>query len=833
MIPPSFDYISAGGNRHPSAADWDQWSGVLAFGADQNVALWNPLGADGRGIYEILVGHEGQINAIKFAQQMSDGTRRLLSGSADGELCVWQRNSHGNLPDQWVLLSKLKAHKGAINTIATLPGSQLVATGGADSTIKIWRLPAGDTNDALVHTIELKPSYIPLTVAIGDFMVEDQTDSVFVAVGGTRTSIQVYAVSGLAAGKATHCLQVTISGHESWVTSLALKSIREHGPSPDKALWLASASQDKSVRLWLISRNRHDNHGCPPKHELLLEQSLAAKVHTIRAASITLSITFEALLLGHEDWIYTAFWNPQPGTRQLLTASADNSLIVWEPEPSSGIWLSSTRLGEISGQKGATSATGSTGGFWIGLWSPNADAVACLGKTGSWRLWQHHTNRSYWVQKAGLSGHTKIVTDLSWTRKGEYLLSTSSDQTTRLHAEWQSSDSRSWHEFARPQIHGYDLNCIQSLSTTRFVSGADEKLLRVFKQPKKVANMLERLCGIASSEEADVVPEAADMPVLGLSNKATTQNIGDGADFDVDDNVAGPTTSAVYESEEPPTEDHLARHTLWPEQEKLYGHGHEISALAANHAGSLIATACKASSTEHAVIRMYDTEDWHEIRPPLAAHSLTITALAFEMNGDQLLSVGRDRQWTVFVPITPRGVLATDGHASPNYALSAANPKGHTRMILDAAWCVKSTWPVFATAGRDKTVKIWASLDDKNQQFTCRTNIVREAAVTAIDFYNNSAGNLACLAVGEETGQLSYHVIPVDAYKSSHGEQVEPLRSVEIVKRLCPSKAITRLAWRPRDLGRLGIGAPSQLAVASADSSLRILSIDWERSEGT
>ena len=37
------EYISVGGNRHPGAADWDVQSGVLAFGADNNVALWEPL----------------------------------------------------------------------------------------------------------------------------------------------------------------------------------------------------------------------------------------------------------------------------------------------------------------------------------------------------------------------------------------------------------------------------------------------------------------------------------------------------------------------------------------------------------------------------------------------------------------------------------------------------------------------------------------------------------------------------------------------------------------------------------------------------------------------
>jgi hypothetical protein len=40
----TLDYISVGGNRHPAAADWDrEKSGLLAFGADNNVALWNPL----------------------------------------------------------------------------------------------------------------------------------------------------------------------------------------------------------------------------------------------------------------------------------------------------------------------------------------------------------------------------------------------------------------------------------------------------------------------------------------------------------------------------------------------------------------------------------------------------------------------------------------------------------------------------------------------------------------------------------------------------------------------------------------------------------------------
>jgi hypothetical protein len=41
MIELNAEYLAAGANRHPSAADWDV-SGILAFGTDRNIALWRP-----------------------------------------------------------------------------------------------------------------------------------------------------------------------------------------------------------------------------------------------------------------------------------------------------------------------------------------------------------------------------------------------------------------------------------------------------------------------------------------------------------------------------------------------------------------------------------------------------------------------------------------------------------------------------------------------------------------------------------------------------------------------------------------------------------------------
>lgn len=91
-------------------------------------------------------------------------------------------------------------------------------------------------------------------------------------------------------------------------------------------------------------------------------------------------------------------------------------------------------------------------------------------------------------------GHFDLVEDISWEPEQKYFISVSKDQTCRFHGNWiQANTQLTWHELGRPQIHGYDLVCVSFLDRFKFVSGGDEKLLRIFQSPRVFLNNYYRL----------------------------------------------------------------------------------------------------------------------------------------------------------------------------------------------------------------------------------------------------------------------------------------------------------------------------------------------------
>ena len=59
-----------------------------------------------------------------------------------------------------------------------------------------------------------------------------------------------------------------------------------------------------------------------------------------QAAGKMFSVVVEAMLIGHEDWVYSVAWQPRQDTGDarpcLLSASMDRTMALWRPDISTG-----------------------------------------------------------------------------------------------------------------------------------------------------------------------------------------------------------------------------------------------------------------------------------------------------------------------------------------------------------------------------------------------------------------------------------------------------------------------------------------------------------------
>jgi elongator complex protein 2 len=134
------------------------------------------------------------------------------------------------------------------------------------------------------------------------------------------------------------------------------------------------------------------------------------------------TIMFEALLMGHDDWVYSVCWQPPIAVKgaydhccislrlvvtynlpvpystvalnypdangqqrlhqpmRILSASSDKSMMIWRPDPDTGVWINEVRVGEIGGN---------TLGFYGGLFSPDGRHIIAHGSNGSFHLWKN------------------------------------------------------------------------------------------------------------------------------------------------------------------------------------------------------------------------------------------------------------------------------------------------------------------------------------------------------------------------------------------------------------------------------------------------------------
>lgn len=150
------------------------------------------------------------------------------------------------------------------------------------------------------------------------------------------------------------------------------------------------------------------------------------------------------------------------------------------------------------------------------------------------------------------------------------------------------------------------------------------------------------------------------------------------------------------------------QNTLWPEIQKLYGHGYEVFALNATNDGKVLASTCRATNEEHAQIILWNTSTWKQIQK-LPSHQLTVTQLKFSPNNKWLLSVSRDRRWSLF---ENQANASNKNEIQCDFKLIATTGKKngiHGRIIWACDWTHDDK--LFATGSRDGKVVAWHRTD--------------------------------------------------------------------------------------------------------------------------
>ncbi|BFY99084.1 hypothetical protein BsWGS_02124 [Bradybaena similaris] len=818
-------YVAAGCNRCPCSADWGR-NGLMIYGYSRAVALYQPEGQYvAGGILATFVGHTDRVNCVAWVRNGLQDETEFVSGSADGGVCLWQLNENKTATEP---VCTLKGHEGSVICVSacTLPRvssstsetqETLIVTASADSTVRIWsKVNMEATEKQTLHF----GSGFALTVAV--FIIPG-TSVPIVACGCDDHKIHLY----VAGNDGKYFRVLVLLGHEDWIRCLNLTT--------DDAgdMLLATCAQDHFIRVWRFARTSDSVNAVQQRTsvaQLQLNEDITAKETVIvvveNGLEIKFAVSLESVLSGHENWVYSVKWQPcivrgngtthQP--MKLLSASMDKTMIIWSPDADTGMWVEEVRVGDVGGN---------TLGFFGGLFSPSGQSILGHGYQGAFSQWTYNKGSCVWESQATGGGHFNSVVDVCWSGGGgDYILSASTDQTTRLHAPWvRPNQQPTWYEIARPQIHGYDLQCLATLGKFSFASGADEKLVRVFKAPRNFISNFCQICGHSltsdlRNEEFLSLPEGANVPALGLSNKAVYSG-GDAASKEQEEVTKQGQYPDNYftaiDLQAPPSEDQLLQNTLWPEEAKLYGHGYEIFSLAAHPKGTLLASACKAAKAEVANILLWDMET-KKVCASLSGCALTVTQMAFNHRGSRLLAVSRDRTWALY--------KQSD---SGQFVLEASTDKkttSHARIIWSCAWSHDDKF--FFTASRDKKVLAWSADDaakatDKSPPVPTGS-LVLPHSVTAVSLAPVFVqDNRYLVAAAVESGEIFlYTWSPAD-----------PTREWKLASSLSQSEAhhltVTRLAFRPQT-GRLGhtddCSRWLQLASCGEDHALRVYDID-------
>jgi WD40 repeat protein/energy-coupling factor transporter ATP-binding protein EcfA2 len=400
--------------------------------------------------------------------------------------------------------NRLSGHQAAIYTVALSP-DQVIATGSADKTIKLWQ-PDGklittltDHNDT-VWGITFSPDGGVMATASDDKTVKlwKRYGASYTLVRTLNVGAQVYAVAFspdgeiIATGdknrqvklwKANGTFLTSLEGHTNAVTAVKFSS---------DARFIASASDDATVRIWRKNQDKYELLRILRGHEGVVKTvafSPDSEILATAGADKTVRLwTIDGTLIktldGHNDTVYEVAFSPNGQT--IATASQDKTIKLWQ------------RDGNL-----ITTLAGDSDRIYAVAFSPNGKTIVSAGRSRIAKLWK--TDKS---PLTTLNGHIDRVWGVAFSPDGRTLVSGGSDKTIKF---WKP-DGTLIRSFTGHEDRIYGV--VFSPDGKTIASVSRDKTIKLWKPDSTLINILKGhtkwVAGVAFSPDSKIIASASN-----------------------------------------------------------------------------------------------------------------------------------------------------------------------------------------------------------------------------------------------------------------------------------------------------------------------------------
>jgi WD40 repeat protein len=409
---------------HTSVVRWVSFSpdgqAIASASRDGTIKLWT---AEGK-LLQTLQGHTGMVNCVVFSP---DG-QLLASASDDKTVKLWSRTGQ--------LIKTFPQHQGWVMAVAFSADGQHLVSGSAENTVKLWNLNGHLLQTFTGHSDSVTAvSFSPVSADVrnGESMkAEGRHPRQGENVGQTSSSSPSHLLLASASNDKT--IRIWGLNHQSRLILPVRDNVREVTFSPDGQL-IATAGNNGMVKLWSRAgqllhslkghRDRVDTVSFSPDSQLLASGSRDGTVKLW-----TKSGTLIKTLTEHNGWVLSVSFSPDG--KRLVSASGDGTINLWTRNGTLiKTWSAHhvSILNSTSGEKGKASAQRHSSDARINAvaFSPDGQRLASASDDKTVKLWTADGK----LLKT-LSGHTNWVLDVSFSPDSQMLASASYDNTVKL-----------------------------------------------------------------------------------------------------------------------------------------------------------------------------------------------------------------------------------------------------------------------------------------------------------------------------------------------------------------------------------------------------------------